>query len=88
MRLKKKDKIGQRLSKRTGVLGQRSGEAVEKSGEERLDSEVVDAFRTKLLSWYDKNKRDLPWRRERDPYKIWVSEVMLQQTRVDTVIPY
>jgi len=61
---------------------------VEKSGEERLDSEVVDAFRTKLLSWYDKNKRDLPWRRERDPYKIWVSEVMLQQTRVDTVIPY
>ena len=61
---------------------------MEKSGEERLDSEVVDAFRTKLLSWYDKNRRDLPWRRERDPYKIWVSEVMLQQTRVDTVIPY
>jgi A/G-specific adenine glycosylase len=38
-----------------------------------------------LLAWYDGAKRDLPWRRSRDPYAIWVSEVMLQQTRVDTV---
>lgn len=42
----------------------------------------------KLLSWYEQEKRDLPWRRDRDPYKIWVSEIMLQQTRVETVIPY
>jgi A/G-specific adenine glycosylase len=41
-----------------------------------------------LLAWYKKNKRDLPWRKTRDPYRIWVSEIMLQQTRVDTVIPY
>ncbi len=41
-----------------------------------------------LLSWYRQNKRDLPWRRTRDPYAIWVSEVMLQQTRVDTVLGY
>ncbi|HLB94878.1 MAG TPA: A/G-specific adenine glycosylase [Nitrospiria bacterium] len=41
-----------------------------------------------LLSWYAKCKRDLPWRRTRDPYKIWVSEIMLQQTQVTTVIPY
>jgi A/G-specific adenine glycosylase len=41
-----------------------------------------------LLSWYEKNARDLPWRRTRDPYAIWVSEIMLQQTRVETVIPY
>ncbi|WP_186002213.1 A/G-specific adenine glycosylase [Corallococcus sp. Z5C101001] len=41
-----------------------------------------------LLSWYDRNKRDLPWRRTRDPYAIWLSEVMLQQTQVATVIPY
>lgn len=41
-----------------------------------------------LLRWYDAHKRDLPWRRTNDPYRIWVSEVMLQQTRVDTVIPY
>lgn len=45
-------------------------------------------FQGDLLEWYDINKRDLPWRRERDPYKIWVSEIMLQQTKVDTVIPY
>lgn len=45
-------------------------------------------FSTELLHWYMQNKRDLPWRRHRDPYYIWVSEIMLQQTRVDTVIPY
>jgi len=41
-----------------------------------------------LLDWYRTNKRDLPWRRTKDPYRIWVAEIMLQQTRVDTVIPY
>ena len=41
-----------------------------------------------LLAWYDKHKRDLPWRGVRDPYKIWVSEIMLQQTRVAAVVPY
>jgi len=41
-----------------------------------------------LTDWYRTNQRDLPWRNTRDPYKIWVSEVMLQQTQVNTVIPY
>jgi A/G-specific adenine glycosylase len=41
-----------------------------------------------LLSWYQVNARSLPWRRTHDPYAIWISEVMLQQTRVETVIPY
>mgnify|MGYP005764590435 FL=1 len=41
-----------------------------------------------LLSWYDRCKRDLPWRKNRDPYRIWISEIMCQQTRIDTVIPY
>lgn len=41
-----------------------------------------------LLSWFDRHRRDLPWRRSRDPYGIWLSEVMLQQTRVEVVIPY
>lgn len=41
-----------------------------------------------LVSWFLAEKRDLPWRKTKDPYKIWVSEVMLQQTKVDTVIPY
>ncbi|MCJ8011761.1 A/G-specific adenine glycosylase [Paenibacillus sp. KQZ6P-2] len=45
-------------------------------------------FSQHLLEWYMQNKRDLPWRRHRNPYYIWVSEIMLQQTRVDTVIPY
>ncbi|TQR19310.1 A/G-specific adenine glycosylase [Psychrobacillus vulpis] len=44
--------------------------------------------RTALVSWFEEEKRDLPWRKTKDPYKIWVSEVMLQQTKVDTVIPY
>ena len=45
-------------------------------------------FRRALLNWYDNNKRDLPWRRTRDPYRIWISEIMLQQTRVAAVIEY
>jgi A/G-specific adenine glycosylase len=45
-------------------------------------------MRRKLIRWYGRTKRDLPWRRTRDPYAIWISEVMLQQTRVAAVIPY
>ncbi len=41
-----------------------------------------------LFVWYDAHRRDLPWRKDRNPYTSWISEVMLQQTRVDTVIPY
>lgn len=48
----------------------------------------VTEFRQSLVEWFNAEKRDLPWRHTTDPYKIWVSEVMLQQTRVDTVIPY
>jgi len=45
-------------------------------------------FRQNLLHWYEKNKRDLPWRKTSDPYAVWISETMLQQTQVATVIPY
>jgi A/G-specific adenine glycosylase len=48
----------------------------------------IRGIRAPLLRWYDANRRDLPWRRSRDPYAIWISEAMLQQTRVETVIPY
>lgn len=48
----------------------------------------VNMFVNDLLSWYRENKRDLPWRKTDDPYRIWVSEIMLQQTQVATVIPY
>jgi A/G-specific adenine glycosylase len=44
-------------------------------------------FRRALLTWYDANRRDLPWRETRDPYRIWISETMLQQTRVAAVLP-
>ncbi|MBX7106523.1 MAG: hypothetical protein K1X57_20780, partial [Gemmataceae bacterium] len=42
----------------------------------------------RLLAWFDRHRRPLPWRADRDPYRIWVSEVMLQQTTVAAVIPY
>src|SRR5580698_6544580 len=45
-------------------------------------------FSTDLTTWYHQYKRDLPWRRTKDPYKIWISEIMLQQTTVSTVIAY
>ncbi|SEU29221.1 A/G-specific adenine glycosylase [Paenibacillus sp. NFR01] len=50
--------------------------------------EAKSYFSRHLLEWYKRQKRDLPWRRHRNPYYIWISEIMLQQTRVDTVIPY
>jgi A/G-specific adenine glycosylase len=46
---------------------------------------AIARLRPRLLAWYDRNRRDLPWRRTRDPYAIWVSEIMLQQTRVAAV---
>jgi A/G-specific adenine glycosylase len=49
---------------------------------------ALPAFRRRLLAWYRREKRDLDWRRTRDPYAIWISEIMLQQTRVAAVIPY
>ncbi len=45
-------------------------------------------IQSKLLLWFKKNKRDLPWRKTKDPYRIWISEIMLQQTQIGTVIPY
>jgi A/G-specific adenine glycosylase len=54
-----------------------------------MDCPVVKnrrVLRKHLLAWYDENRRDLPWRRTRDPYAIWVSEIMLQQTRVAAVV--
>ncbi len=50
--------------------------------------ELAPALRHTLLTWYAEQGRDLPWRRSRDPYAIWISEIMLQQTQVKTVLPY
>lgn len=49
---------------------------------------TIDHFQSDFLHWYELEKRNLPWRVNLDPYRIWISEIMLQQTRVDTVIDY
>jgi A/G-specific adenine glycosylase len=54
----------------------------------RVSASDTRTIRMKLVRWYEQARRDLPWRRTRDPYAIWVSEIMLQQTQVVTVIPY
>ncbi len=48
----------------------------------------LEDFRQSLMAWYDRHRRDMPWRETRDPYAVWISEIMLQQTRVDQVLPY
>src|SRR6201987_476394 len=53
-----------------------------------LPASSFPRFRKNLLAWFAKFRRDLPWRRSKDPYRIWLSEIMLQQTRVTAVIPY
>ncbi len=53
-----------------------------------LETRVTRAFRGDLLAWFSVHRRTLPWRRNRTPYRVWISELMLQQTRVDQVIPY
>ncbi len=55
---------------------------------DELDSTWFASLRRSLVRWYEKHGRDLPWRRTRDPYHIWISEIMLQQTTVAAVIPY
>jgi len=53
-----------------------------------LKARELKEFRAALLEWFAEFQRDLPWRRSRDPYRVWISEIMLQQTRVAAVIPY
>ena len=68
--------------------GAASVEAEPRAADSAPAPSSIRRVRTALLHWYDANRRDLPWRRTRDPYAIWISEAMLQQTRVETVIPY
>src|SRR5258708_18595113 len=53
-----------------------------------LNRRELATFRKQLLGWFREFQRDLPWRRTKDPYRIWLSEIMLQQTRVAAAIPY
>jgi len=73
----------------TGNLGKCGAGAAEfraSTREAEMSPTEIDDLRRSLLAWYDLNRRDLPWRRTHDPYAIWVSEIMLQQTRVAAVI--
>src|SRR5579863_4105763 len=53
-----------------------------------LAGRALPQFQKRLLTWFRAHQRDLPWRSSRDPYCIWVAEVMLQQTRIAAVMPY
>lgn len=72
--------------------GQRRSLPIRARSDRKQDEAVPDAARTSLrsglLTWYVRNRRDLPWRRSADPYAIWVSEIMLQQTRVAVVVEH
>ncbi len=72
-------------AKLAGTIYAKAGER--KWGSNMKQSQMKEIV-VPLLNWYDKNKRCLPWRADREPYHIWVSEIMLQQTRVEAVIPY
>src|SRR5271157_2711387 len=54
----------------------------------RLNPASLNKLRHSLLEWYNRHRRDLPWRRGIDPYRVWVSEIMLQQTRVAAVLDH
>ncbi len=55
---------------------------------EILNNFNIEQFQNDLIGWFEKEQRDLPWRKNKDPYRVWVSEIMLQQTRVEAVKPY
>ncbi|WAA08786.1 A/G-specific adenine glycosylase [Fervidibacillus albus] len=61
---------------------------MKETASKHVENFPIHSFQRALIDWFKTEGRDLPWRKDRDPYKVWVSEVMLQQTRVDTVIPY
>ncbi|MGA9938085.1 MAG: hypothetical protein WBP92_07560, partial [Candidatus Acidiferrales bacterium] len=56
--------------------------------EHPLTARAVKTFQRRLLDWFGTQRRDLPWRASRDPYRVWVAEIMLQQTRIAAVMPY
>ena len=55
---------------------------------EILNNFNIEQFQNDLIGWFEEEQRDLPWRKNKDPYRVWVSEIMLQQTRVEAVKPY
>lgn len=65
-----------------------TGEVMDKTTLKNDKANCLSGIVTPLLAWYSQNARVLPWREDTDPYRVWISEIMLQQTQVETVIPY
>jgi A/G-specific adenine glycosylase len=76
------------MPKQREDMSGRSNQRPRKQPGQKPTSREAKAIRRQLLRWYDLHRRDLPWRKTANAYRIWISEVMLQQTRVQTVIPY
>jgi A/G-specific adenine glycosylase len=62
--------------------------AINSEDRHKFNGATTRQWRQRLLTWYDRNGRDLPWRQDRDPYRVWLSEIMLQQTRVSAVLEH
>ncbi len=69
-------------------LRARAGEQIGLLTRRQSGATVQRRWRQRLLAWYDRSARDLPWRQDRDPYRVWLSEIMLQQTRVAAVLEH
>src|ERR1700733_15027019 len=78
---------GARRSTRIATRSLIEEAATSSEGKTGMRNETMK-FRRRLLAWYDQHRRELPWRANRDPYRVWLAEIMLQQTRVRAVIEH
>src|SRR5262245_53040711 len=77
------------MRERTAAIPGSEGDRLTRAEDDAVPPRAqVAALHAELLRWYAACRRELPWRKSRDPWRIWVSEIMLQQTRVETVAPY
>lgn len=88
MRRKSSQHTGKLVSGFSGKSGRREATPLASYLTLPLSGRILAAFRRALLQWFAQNRRALPWRQSRDPYRIWVAEIMLQQTRIAAVMPY
>ena len=87
-RVRRESRPGKKRSKLPHSKSGGRCEAVRECASTMLNGRELGTFRKQLLGWFHQFQRDLPWRRTKDPYRIWLSEIMLQQTRVAAAIPY
>jgi A/G-specific adenine glycosylase len=79
--------VAQKKSK--SVVAPRTGQTQPEAEQKKAaNASAASSYAQPLLKWFDRNQRDLPWRKQKTPYRVWVSEIMLQQTQVKTVVNY